>query len=94
MLNNWDVIRKDLNLFKINERWGIRDNSINNTPSVIIHRCDTGMLGNVHDLIRNDYKCESCCTPVPDEIQALWLLRTCNTTDKHWMKERSDDDKG
>ena len=87
MLTDWYVCQ-ELNLFQINERWGIRDNSLPHTPAVIIHRCDSGMAGNVHDLIQNDYKCDSCHTPVPDEVQALWLLRTMGTSHEYWMKEK------
>ena len=87
MLSEWGSFRQDLNLFKINERWGIRDNSLPNTPAVIMHRCDGGKVGNVHDLVRNNYKCDICQTPVPDEVQALWLLRTVDTSYEYWMKE-------
>ena len=88
MLSDWDTENgRKLKLFKINERWGIRNNSIPDTPSVIVHRCDNGAIGNVHDLIRNNYQCDHCKVPVPDDVQALWLLRTYEDAYPYWMKQ-------
>ena len=87
MLGEWGTGNRDLSLFEISERWGIRNNSVPDTPSVIMHRCDNGELGYVHDLIRNNYKCDGCMAPVPDEVQALWLLRTCDEAGPYWMKQ-------
>lgn len=93
MLSKWS--NGPIKVFVINERWGIRKNSIDSTPAVIVHRCDNGAIGNVHDLIRQDYKCDHCFVPVPDEVQALWLLRTCDEADPYWMKpQEKHHDKG
>ena len=88
MIDEWGVGNNRLNLFKINERWGIRRNSIDNTPSVIVHRCDGGGIGNVHDLEQGNYKCDHCFVVVPDDVQAVWLLRTCDEADQFWMLPR------
>jgi len=91
VLSDWGTGNDRLNLFKINERWAIRDNSIPDTPAVLVHRCDSDALGNVHDLIRNNYKCDQCKEPVPDDIQALWLLRTCDEAGPYWMKQGDEE---
>ena len=86
MLAEWNTMPNTHDLFIINERWGIRKNTVRSAPSVLVHRCSTGGVGNIHDLVRNDYECDTCKTPIPDEIQALWLLRTCDEADEYWMK--------
>ena len=90
MVSEWGIGNTRLSLFKINERWGIRKNSIDDTPSVIVHRCNDGGIGNVHDLERNNYKCDHCKVPVPDDVQALWLLRTVEEANAYWMKPREE----
>ena len=88
MLGNWDDIGKIYRLFVIDKRWGIRDHSVpENNPPVLLHRCDDGRLGHIHDLARYDYKCRECKVPVPEGIQAVWLLGTWNY-DEMWMKKR------
>ena len=87
MLSDWDGMANRHDLFVINERWGIRKNTVSTAPAVIVHRCSTGQTGNVHDLRRGDYRCDTCSTLIPDEIQALWLLRTCDEHDDYWMKD-------
>ena len=91
MLSEWGTGNKNLSLFEINERWGIRNNSLPDTPAVLMHRCTNGSLGYVHDLIRNKYKCDSCRELVPDEVQALWLLRTCDEAGQYWMNQGDEE---
>jgi len=90
VLHEWGDSNGKRSLFKIDERWGIRNNSFAHVPAVIVHRCDNGELGNVHDLARSNYKCGTCRTHVPDKVQALWLLRTCGTKDRYYMKTRGE----
>lgn len=77
MLYDWNThIGKEYNLFIINERWGIRDHTTPDvSPAVIVHRCNNGTVGHVHELEYNNYTCDACKTPVPDAVQALWILR-------------------
>ena len=87
MSDNWGEIYKNHNIFIINNRWAIRDNSLYKDPAVIVHKCTDGTLSSIYDLARFNYKCNICDTPIPDEVQAVWLLRTCDNHDKHWMKD-------
>ena len=85
MLSDWHVDKK-LKLFIINERWGIRNNSFDEWAAVIVHRCAKGAIGHIHDLKRNNNRCDTCRTIVPDGVQTLWLLRTYTDHDERWMK--------
>ena len=89
MTANWGEIYRKHNLFIINDRWAIRDNSLKSSAAVIVHRCMNGNLSSIHDLIRYRYQCNSCLALIPDEIQALWLLHTCDNHDENWMKDGS-----
>ena len=51
-LSVWPQSYRKYNLFVINERWGIRKNTVSTAPAVIVHRCTVGTVGNVHDLRR------------------------------------------
>ena len=89
MLSKWHVESK-LKLFVINKRWGIRNNAFDNWSAVIVHRCTKGDIGHIHDLKRNNNKCDMCGTIVPDEVQALWLLRTYTEHDERWMEQKGE----
>ena len=85
-LADWAEIGKSYHLFEINERWGIRDHTMpSRNPPVLVHRCESGMIAHIHDLKRYNFKCRECMVPVPEEVQAVWLLGTWNY-DERWMK--------
>ena len=74
MLYDWSHVGRAYRLFRISERWGIRQHTVTQYMSVVLHRCDDGGLGAIHNL-HDGTKCKECKTPVPDEIQALWFLQ-------------------
>ena len=76
MLSDWCQTYRQHNLFIINKTWGIRDSIIHNDPAIIVHRCSNGKNGNIYYLEDSNYKCNICSTHIPDEVQALWVLRT------------------
>lgn len=86
MLAEWNEIGKQYHVFVIDERWGIRDHTVpKNNPPVLLHKCDTGRIGHIHDLKRYNFKCKECKVDIPEGVQAVWLLGTWNF-DERWMK--------
>lgn len=74
-LYDWHgLISKSYRVFIITDRWAIRQHTVRKYRSVVLHRCDDGGCGNIHDLYIHS-NCVDCKTLIPDEVQALWFLQ-------------------